>query len=278
VKAEAPAVTVARGARDVGAWPEAVRGRLAEYYTRYYRDTLGVPGWQDLVAVRLGEEALETRHLSRLESAMGRRVAGLRLLNVGCGTGGFTVVAQRAGASAVGVDAEPAAVEICRLKADAEKGGPTCLLAAAEALPFPDASFDVVYCFSTLEHVESVPATVREMLRVARPGGVVYIHAPSELACYEGHYKLFWVPRMPKALARWYLRARGRPTGFVDTLTPLLPRRLEALVRDAGAREVTRLEPADARLPETGSPLWPLVRAYYRLFGIGPHIELLARK
>jgi len=35
---------------------------------------------------------------------------------------------------------------------------------------------------------------------------------------------------------------------------------------------------ADARLPETGSPLWPLVRAYYRLFGIGPHIELLARK
>ena len=255
-----------------------VRGRLAEYYTRYYRDTLGVPGWQDLVAVRLGEEALETRHLSRLESAMGRRVAGLRLLNVGCGTGGFTVVAQRAGASAVGVDAEPAAVEICRLKADAEKGGPTCLLAAAEALPFPDASFDVVYCFSTLEHVESVPATVREMLRVARPGGAVYIHAPSALACYEGHYKLFWVPRMPKALARWYLRARGRPTGFVDTLTPLLPRRLESLVRDAGAGEVTRLEPADARLPETGSPLWPLVRAYYRLFGIGPHIELLARK
>jgi len=83
---------------------------------------------------------------------------------------------------------------------------------------------------------------------------------------------------MPKALARWYLRARGRPTGFVDTLTPLLPRRLESLVRDAGAGEVTRLEPADARLPETGSPLWPLVRAYYRLFGIGPHIELLARK
>ena len=175
-------MTVARGAGDVEAWPEAVRRRLAEYYTRYYRDTLGVPGWQDLVAVRLGEEALETRHLSRLESAMGRRVAGLRLLNVGCGTGGFTVVAQRAGASAVGVDAEPAAVEICRLKADAEKGGPTCLLAAAEALPFPDASFDVVYCFSTLEHVESVPATVREMLRVARPGGAVYIHAPSALA------------------------------------------------------------------------------------------------
>ena len=271
-------MTVTRGAGDVEAWPEAVRRRLAEYYTRYYRDTLGVPGWQDLVAVRLGEEALETRHVSRLESAIGRRVAGLRLLNVGCGTGGFTVVAHRAGASAVGVDAEPAAVEICRLKADAEKGGPISILGAAEALPFPDACFDVVYCFSTLEHVASVPATVREMLRVARPGGAVYIHAPSALACYEGHYKLFWVPRMPKPLARWYLRARGRPTGFVDTLSPLLPGRLESLVRESGARQVTRLDASDARLPETGSPLWPLVQVYYRLFGIAPHIELLARK
>src|SRR5262249_2208500 len=162
--------------------------------------------------------------------AMGRTVAGLRLLNVGCGTGGFTVVAQRAGASAVGVDPEPAAVEICRLKAAAEKGGPVCLLGAAEALPFPRASFDAVYCFSTLGRGAGAPAAVREMLRAVRPGGAVYIHAPSALACYEGHYKLFWVPRMPKSLARWYLRARGRPTGFVSTLTPLVPRRLEALV------------------------------------------------
>ncbi len=270
-------MAVGQGAGGVEAWPEAVRRRLAEYYTRYYRDALGVPGWQDLVAVRLGEEGLEARHLSRLESALGRSVAGLRLLNVGCGTGGFTVVAHRAGASAIGVDAEPAAIEICRLKAGADQR-PLSLLAAAEALPFPEESFDVVYCFSTLEHVASVAATVSEMLRVARPGGAVYVHAPNALACYEGHYKLFWVPRMPKPLARWYLRARGRPTAFVDTLTPLLPRRLGTLLRDAGARQVTTLDASEARMPETGSPLWPLVQAYYRLFGIVPHIELLARK
>ena len=83
MKAGAPAVTVARGAGDVEAWPETVRGRLSDYYTRYYRDTLGVPGWQDLVAVRLAEEALEARYLSRLEWALGRSVANLRLLNVG---------------------------------------------------------------------------------------------------------------------------------------------------------------------------------------------------
>jgi hypothetical protein len=114
-------------------------------------------------------------------------------------------------------------------------------------------------------------------MRVAHPGGAVYVHGPNALSCYEGHYKLFWLPRMPKLLARWYLRARQRPTGFVDTLQPLLRGRLESLFRAAGAR-VTRLEAAKARLPETGSPLWPLVRAYYRLASVSPHIELLARK
>lgn len=150
-------------------------------------------------------------------------------------------------------------------------------LGAVEALPFGDGSSDLVYCFSTLEHVKSVPEAVREMLRVARPGGAVYVNAPNALACYEGHYKLFWLPLMPKPLARLYLRARKRPTGFVDTFQPLLRRRLESLFRAAGAR-VSRLEADGAQLPETGSPLWPLVRVYYRLVGVSPHIDLLAWK
>ncbi|MDO8476022.1 MAG: methyltransferase domain-containing protein [Candidatus Rokubacteria bacterium] len=261
---------------SAGVWPEPVRSRLTQYYTRYYRDALGIPGWRDLVAARLGEESYEAGHLARLEAVLGRPVAGLRLLNVGCGTGGFTVMARRAGARAVGVDAEPAAVEICRLKALHEGGGGAAL-GAVEALPFRDGTFDLVYCFSTLEHVGSVSEAVREMMRVARSGGAVYVHGPNALSCYEGHYKLFWLPRMPKLLARWYLRARQRPTGFVDTLQPLLRGRLESLFRAAGAR-VTRLEAAEARMPETGSPLWPLVRAYYRLASVSPHIELLAQK
>lgn len=40
-------------AAPVGAWPDPVRSRLTDYYTRYYRDALGIPGWRDLVAARL---------------------------------------------------------------------------------------------------------------------------------------------------------------------------------------------------------------------------------
>src|SRR3989449_11574287 len=74
-----------------------VRARLEAYYGRYYGGTLGIPGWRELVAVRLDDVAYERERLTRLELALGRSVAGARLLNVGCGTGGVHERARRAG-------------------------------------------------------------------------------------------------------------------------------------------------------------------------------------
>src|SRR2546425_5590628 len=79
-----------------------VRARLEAYYGRYYGGTLGIPGWRELVAVRLDDVAYERERLTRLELALGRSVAGARLLNVGCGTGGVHPPAPRAGARAGG--------------------------------------------------------------------------------------------------------------------------------------------------------------------------------
>src|SRR2546426_3453938 len=80
-----------------------VRARLEAYYGRYYGGTLGIPGWRELVAVRLDDVAYERERLTRLELALGRSVAGARLLNVGCGTGGVNELARRAGADPGGV-------------------------------------------------------------------------------------------------------------------------------------------------------------------------------
>src|SRR2546426_8937432 len=66
----------------------SVRAHLEAYYGRYYGGTLGIPGWRELVAVRLDDVAYERERLARLELALGRGVAGARLLNVGCGTRG----------------------------------------------------------------------------------------------------------------------------------------------------------------------------------------------
>jgi ubiquinone/menaquinone biosynthesis C-methylase UbiE len=110
----------------------------------------------------------------------------------------------------VGVDEDTEAIAICRLRDDAGQ----FVRAAAEALPFRDGTFDFVYCFSVIEHVDSVEGTIAEMTRVTRPGGRVYVHTPNAGSWYEGHFKLFWIPFLPPPLGRLYLRLRGRPAGY----------------------------------------------------------------
>lgn len=254
-------------------------GRLEEllqrYYTRYYRDTLGLPNWSQQVAGRATEDEIEAARIPYLESVIGQSFTGLRILNVGCGTGGFNTAAERAGARTWGIDASDDAVRICGLRRALGAGG-RYARAVAEALPFPDGAFDLVYCLSTLEHVASVEAAVAEMVRVLRPGGAVLLYAPNAWALYENHYKIFWPPRCPRPLARLYLRLRGRPTGFVDSLNYLSARRCIRLFREAGAT-VTGFGLVRMDGPVSG---WSgrLARLYYRTFRVEPAIQLMARK
>lgn len=253
---------------------DAMAERLRRHYTRYYRDTLGLPGWADLVVHREREEEQEARRLGRLEAVLGRPVRGARLLNVGCGTGGFNVVAARAGALAWGVDVDPEAVAITRQKLRGLPGG--ACLAAAEALPFPPASFDLVYCYSAIEHVGSVEAAIREMVRVSRPGGAVYLHTPNAWSWYEGHYKLLWIPGLPRPLGALYLALRGRPTGYLRSLRRLTQGELRRAFAETGARDL-RFHSGDPPRESRG-PFWPVFRLYYGLLGITPYLELTARK
>jgi SAM-dependent methyltransferase len=252
-----------------------LRARLRLYYTAYYRDTLGIPGWATLVELRQEEEErLETPLLERLRRRVGPELLRGRVLNVGCGTGGFNVAATRAGVCAVGVDDDDEAIGICGLKA--RGAGGAFVQARAESLPFADGVFDLVHCFSVIEHVASVEATVAEMVRVTRRGGAVYVHTPSAWSLWEGHYKVFWLPFLPPLLARLYLRLRGRPTAYLATLRRLTAPRLRGAFARAGVRDVELYADTPAR--ESVGSLRAPSGLYYRLTGATPFIELVARK
>ncbi|PSR78744.1 ubiE/COQ5 methyltransferase [Coniella lustricola] len=65
----------------------------------------------------------------------------------------------------------------------------------ANALPYPDASFDVVFCHQVLQHVKDPVGILKEMRRVTKPGGIV--------AAREADYKSFsWWPE-PQGMDRW---------------------------------------------------------------------------
>jgi SAM-dependent methyltransferase len=96
---------------------------------------------------------------------------GQRALDVGCGPGALTqALAAALGPDAVAaVDPSGPFVEACRGRVP----GADVRLGAAEALPFGAGAFDAVLSQLVVNFLTDAPGAVREMCRVARPGGVV---------------------------------------------------------------------------------------------------------
>lgn len=97
--------------------------------------------------------------------------AELDVLDVGCGQGIDLVEYARAGAHATGIDLTPRHAELARSHLEALGLQANVVDGDAEHLPFEDASFDVVSSNGVLHHTPDMPAALREIRRVLRPGG-----------------------------------------------------------------------------------------------------------
>jgi SAM-dependent methyltransferase len=138
---------------------------------------------------------------------------GASILDVGSGVGGFVVDCRQLGYRAFGVEPDRigAGARLTSIQIAVRRVSSSVFTSAVgEALPFPDKAFDLVTLNQVVEHVPDQLAVLREAVRVLRPGGALYVACPNYLRFYEPHYKVFWLPLMPKSLGRLYLRLRGR--------------------------------------------------------------------
>lgn len=146
------------------AQPLHTKGRVLHSEARYY----------DLLAwlLTLGRERAFRERLTELAALQ----PGEFVLDVGCGTGTLAIAAkQRVGDSGVvvGIDASPEMID--RAKRKARNAGVEVQFqpAVVEALPFPDASFDVVFSTLMLHHLPRPvrEQCARELRRVVKPEG-----------------------------------------------------------------------------------------------------------
>jgi ubiquinone/menaquinone biosynthesis C-methylase UbiE len=140
--------------------------RQADEFADRYRD-FGSSIYQSCFSYsrwRLGE--LLRRYLPE-------RGDGLRLLDVGCGTGHHMASLRERGFEVVGVDGSEEMIAHAR----ANNPGAKLKVADVDSLPFPDSSFDLVLCIEVLRYLPDFTRCVNEIARVLKPGGACLVTA-----------------------------------------------------------------------------------------------------
>jgi SAM-dependent methyltransferase len=190
--------------------------------------------------------------LGKVRKALGPLRAYGRSLEIGAGTGYFSLNMLQAGvvADAVCIDISPGMLEALERNArrlDLEVATVAC---DAESLPFEDASFDLVFGHAVLHHLPDLDRALDEFNRVLRPGGRLFFAGePSRygdrLADVPKRAATFAAP-LWRALMRASPAARGhadggehnhRLEGLVDVHS-FTPDELAAVARRAGLHDV----------------------------------------
>jgi 2-polyprenyl-6-hydroxyphenyl methylase / 3-demethylubiquinone-9 3-methyltransferase len=171
--------------------------------------------------------------------------AGRRVLDIGCGGGLLAEEFARLGFAVTGVDPSEESLDVARRHADTAGLAIEYRHGTGEALPFPEAGFDVAYCCDVLEHVADVGRVIGETARVLKPGGVfLYDTFNRTFASWVAMIFLLqglpWTRLMPPRLHDWRRFVRPGELHRLLERHGLVPRGLSGLKPRSGTLPVLR--------------------------------------
>jgi SAM-dependent methyltransferase len=105
-----------------------------------------------------------------------------RVLDLGCGVGGFLGGLSELGERVLATDVDHASLRLCK-----ERGFPPGVASSGYALPFADGAFDLVCLFDALEHIPDEARALQEVARVLAPGGRVTVTVPAYQFLYANN-------------------------------------------------------------------------------------------
>jgi SAM-dependent methyltransferase len=162
------------------------------------------------------------------------------LLDVGCGRGELYGWVRDDCTRYVGVDVVrhegfPEGAELVLMNLD------------TGSVPLPDGVADVVVCAETIEHVENPRLLVRDLARLARPGGYLFVTTPNQLSlasvlCLLGRGQFQWF--------------QASPGLYPAHITALLPIDLERIAAECGLEDIAIDYSGTGRVPFSARP-WP---------------------
>lgn len=159
-------------------------------FTSYYERQSMTPG-------AVGHSNRVRDALLRLLSATGHRTEQLEVLDIGCNTGTLSNAWAELGHRVHALDINEPLLEIARQRSAEAGFDVDYKLGTAADLPWPDESMDVAVAMELLEHVEDWEGVVHEMMRVLKPGGVMFLTTTNYLCPIQSEYNLplySWYP------------------------------------------------------------------------------------